>query len=261
MTPPTTAFDAIGLRPRPIDRRRRSDLVTAELEQLIVSGRLKAGEMLPSERELMRIFGVGRTSIREALFALQRKGVVTAQLGMRPVVSAPKAQTIFEELSGTVRLFLATEPGMREFQLARRVFEPAVARFAALHATDEDRQRMRAALDACDAALREPERFIDADVDFHFAIVQATHSQLLIALHRTVLDWLREQRVQSIEPTGSAQAAQRAHGRVLEAILARDASDAERAMADHLEEVERYYWSARNRRSGRARIAGAPPPE
>jgi DNA-binding FadR family transcriptional regulator len=227
-------------------RRRLSDQVSAELEQLIVSGRLKTGETLPSERELMGLFGVGRASIREALFALQRKGVVSAQPGLRPVVSNPRAETLVAELSGTVRLYLATEPGMREFQRARRFFEPAIARFAAQEATADDHARMARALAACDEALPRPERFVDADVDFHFAIVQATHSELLIALHRAVLEWLREQRISSIEPAGSAKAAQRAHRRVLEAILARDADRAERAMIAHLTEVETYYWKARS---------------
>jgi DNA-binding FadR family transcriptional regulator len=254
------ASDAVagGLAPRLIERRRLSDQITAQLEQMIVSGKLRAGETLPSERDLMTLFGVGRTSIREALFALQRKGVVTAQPGQRPVVSAPRAEALVADLSGTVRLFLATEPGMREFQRARRFFEPAIARFAAIHATPADRERMAQALSACDEALREPERFVDADVDFHFAIVQSTHSQLLIALHRAVLDWLREQRISSIEPAGSSQAAQRAHRRVYEPIIAGEGDRAERAMLDHLEEVERYYWKARREQTMPARAAAKP---
>lgn len=261
--PTTAAADAIasGRAAKPLDRRRLSDQVAAELEALIVSGDLAAGQTLPSERDLMQLFGVGRTSIREALFALQRKGVVAAQPGMRPVVCAPNAEVIVAELSGTVRLFLATEPGMREFQQARRVFEPAIARFAAQHATDDDRERIATAHAACAGALATPQRFVDADVDFHFAIVQATHSQLLIALHRAVLDWLREQRTISIEPAGSAQAAQRAHRRVLEAILARDPDAAEQAMQRHLDEVESHYWSARGlgrARERRERASAAP---
>jgi DNA-binding FadR family transcriptional regulator len=245
--PTTSAADAIasGVSARTVERRRLSDQISARLEQLIVSGQLKAGDRLPSERELMGLFGVGRTSVREALFALQRKGIVSAQPGQRPVVSAPRAESIVADLSGTVRMFLATEPGTREFQLARRFFEPAIARFAALHATADDLERMARALQACEQVARDPERFVDADVDFHFAIVQATHSQLLIALHRAVLDWLREQRISSIEPAGSSKAAQRAHRRVLDAIVERDPERAESAMLDHLEEVERYYWKAR----------------
>jgi GntR family transcriptional regulator, sialic acid-inducible nan operon repressor len=235
---------AAGLRSRVIDRSRLSDQVTAQLERLIVSGEIKPGDTLPSERELMSLFGVGRTSIREALFALQRKGIVSAQPGQRPVVTAPRAEALVSELSGTVRLFLATEPGTREFQLARRFFEPALARYAAIHATDADISRMANGLAACDATANDADRFVDADVDFHFAIVQATHSQLLIALHRAVLDWLREQRIISIEPIGSSLAAQRAHRAIFEAIRARQPDRAESAMLAHLEQVERYYWKA-----------------
>ena len=236
---------------RPLDRRRLSDQVTARLEQLIVSGRLKPGDTLPSERDLTNLFGVGRTSIREALFALQRKGIVTAQPGLRPVVSEPTADALVAELSGTARLYLATEPGMREFQRARRFFEPAIARHAAQHATTDDCARIEQALAAADPA-GDPERFVAADVDFHFAIVQATHSALLVALHRAVLEWLREQRISSIRPSGSSEAAQRAHGRVFDAITRRDPDRAERAMLAHLEEVERYYWHARQPEHPRA---------
>ena len=238
---------ASGVAARPIARQRLSERVTAQLEQLILSGQLRTGETLPSERHLMQLFGVGRTSIREALFALQRRGVVTAQPGLRPVVSSPKPEAIVAELSGTVRLFLATEPGLREFQAARRFFEPAVARFAARNATAQDVERLAIALADCEAALPDSEAFVAADVAFHFAIVQATHNSLLIALHRAVLDWLRDQRTVSIEPGGSSKAAHLAHRRVYEAIAQHDPDAAELAMLAHLEEVERYYWQASRR--------------
>jgi DNA-binding FadR family transcriptional regulator len=241
-----------------VERRRLSDQITTELEKLVATGHLKAGDTLPSERDLMALFGVGRTSIREALFALQRKGIVSAQAGLRPVVTAPRAEALVAELSGTVRMFLASERGTREFQSARRFFEPAVARFAAMHATPDDVDQMEAALDACEKSVATPERFVDADVAFHFAIVQATHNQLLIALHRAVLDWLREQRVSSIEPAGSAKAAQRAHRKVCEAIRAGDADRAEQAMVDHLNEVERYYWTARTAFGAGTAVSVAP---
>ena len=254
-----TTADAIaqGIRLRTVERRRLSDQITTELEKLVASGQLKAGDTLPSERDLMTLFGVGRTSIREALFALQRKGIVSAQAGLRPVVTAPRPEAIVAELSGAVRMFLASELGTREFQAARRFFEPAVARFAAMHATPRDIAAMGTALDACDTCADAPEQFVDADVAFHFAIVQATHNQLLIALHRAVLDWLREQRESSMEPSGSTKAAQRAHRRVFDAIRDGNADRAERAMIDHLNEVERYYWTARTASAARAANPGA----
>ncbi|MCM0018362.1 MAG: FCD domain-containing protein [Tagaea sp.] len=236
---------ASSLEGHPIDRRRLFEEVAERIEGLIVSGRLRPGDKLPSERDLMNLFGIGRTSIREALFALQRKGIVAAQSGGRPVVIEPKAEVIVSELSGAVRLYLAAGDGTREFQRARRLFEPAVARNAARIATDADIVRLRAALDANKAALGDPKRFVDTDIDFHYAVVQLTRSRLLIAMHQAVFEWLREQRTSSIEPGGSSDAAYRAHERVFEAIEARDPDAAESAMLAHLDEVENYYWRSR----------------
>jgi DNA-binding FadR family transcriptional regulator len=254
----TAAVIANGVGRRDVARRRLSDQVAEELENLVVSGQLRAGDTLPSERDLMALFGVGRTSIREALFSLQRKGIVGAQAGLRPVVTQPRADTIVAELSGTVRLFLASEPGTREFQAARRFFEPAVARYAAVHASAADIASMEAALANCDQCVDDPARFVEADVAFHFAIVEATHNQLLIGLHRAVVEWLREQRTSSVEPAGSSRAAHRAHRRVLQAIRDRDPDRAEKAMVDHLHEVEHYYWKARARGANASRGERAP---
>ncbi len=245
MEPDIAAAIASTLGAGRIDRRRLYEEVAGRIEGLIVSGRLRPGDMLPSERSLMNLFGVGRTSIREALFSLQRQGIVAAQTGGRPVVSAPTADGIVSELSGAVRYFLATERGTREFQHARRLFEPGLARDAARAATTGDVARLRAALAANEAALGDTARFVATDVAFHYAIVEITQSELLVALHRAVLGWLREQRTSSIAPRGSSQAAYRAHRRIFAAIAARDPDRAEDAMRGHLEEVERFYWKAR----------------
>ena len=128
-----------SLRRSPIGRARLYEQVATHIEGLIVSGRLRTGDKLPSERDLMGLFAVGRTAIREAIFELQRKGVVTTQNGARPVVALPTPEVIFSTLSGSVRLYVATEPGMRDFQYARRILEGSVARQAALNAADGTR--------------------------------------------------------------------------------------------------------------------------
>lgn len=79
----------------------------------------------------------------------------------------------------------------------------------------------------------------------HFAIAQIAKNELFSALHRAVLGWLREQRIASSALPASMAAAHRAHGRVLDAIAARDPDGAEAAMQDHLDEVSDFYWKAR----------------
>ena len=82
-----------SLRRRPLARKKLSEMVEEELEQMIRRGEFGEGGQLPSERELMAFFNVGRPSVREALAALKRKGLVQINNGERARVSRPSADT------------------------------------------------------------------------------------------------------------------------------------------------------------------------
>ena len=83
----------------PIRRRKLYEEVVVRLEAMIHEGELNPGDLLPSERELMLHFGVGRPAIREALFALHRMGLVIVANGERPRVSSPTPKTMLGELA------------------------------------------------------------------------------------------------------------------------------------------------------------------
>jgi DNA-binding FadR family transcriptional regulator len=235
------------LRRAPIERARLFEQISAHIEGLIVSGRLRPGETLPSERELMQLFSVGRTAIREALFELQRKGVVAAQNGARPIVALPTPEVIFATLSGSVGLYLSSESGMRDFQFARRILESAVARQAALKATPADIAALERALVQNEQSKHDPEQFVRSDVNFHLAIAQVTGSEMIVTLYRALDTWLSQQRSESVGPKGSMNAALRCHRLIYEAIRDRDADAAEREMTRHLGEVEEFYWQAQTK--------------
>lgn len=245
---------------RPIERRRLYEEIVERIEEMIADGRLQAGDQLPSERDLMQHFGVGRTAVREALFALQRRGLVGVQSGERPVVREPTADVLVGELSGAVRYYMSTDRGMRDFQAARALFEGALAREAARRAGDEDIARLRRALETNRADLGDREAFIESDVAFHFAVASIAGNPLFTALHGALIDWLREQRASSIAPDGSDRAAVAAHARIADAIAARDPDAAEAAMRAHLDEVVAFYWRARTE-SGAAMPPGGGNPK
>ena len=125
----------------PIHRRKLYEEVLIRLEALIHEGEFKPGDPLPSEREMMAHFGVGRPAIREALFALQRMGLVVVANGERPRVSSPTTKTLLGELAGAARSMLAKPEGMQHFQQARALFECALAEEAARLATLDDMLR------------------------------------------------------------------------------------------------------------------------
>lgn len=232
-------MESLTLRPK----ARRYELIVHELEAAMRARALVPGDRLPSERELMSRFGVGRASVREALFALQKMGMVSLSAGERAFVTQPTARHIVRELSGAARQLLAAPDGVRHFQHARRLLECALAREAAGRATPEQLQGLHAALDAHRLA-QQVEPAIAADVDFHFRIAEIAANPVLTALHIALGEWLREQRSTSVQAADAKPAAECAHRRVYDAIASGDPGAAEAAMRGHLEEVERYYWQA-----------------
>ena len=94
----------------PIVRRKLSDEVTDRLKAMITSGQLRPGEPLPSERELMERYQVGRPTIREALQTLSSLGLIVTVRGERSRVSQVTAQSIIRQMDNTVQLLFAASP-------------------------------------------------------------------------------------------------------------------------------------------------------
>jgi len=230
----------------PIVRRKLYQEIVDRIEAMIHSGQYAVGDALPSEREIMEAFGVGRTSVREALFALQRMGLVTISSGERARVSAPTPKALVSDLHGAARYLLAQPEGVRQFQQARALFEMALARYAAENAKAQDIAAMRAALAANKRAIGNDARFEQTDVAFHYVLAQVTRNPIFTALHAAMASWLLEQRQTSIRAKGADRAAYRAHARILEAIADHDADAAEKAMRAHLAQVEKFYWQVRS---------------
>lgn len=228
---------------RPAPGARRYEEIVRSLEDAMLAGEFAAGDRLPSERELMVRFAAGRGSVREALFALRKMGLVELSPGERAYVTRPSARNLVRELSGAARQLLADPEGIRQFQHARRLFECALAREAATVATDEGIAALRSAFEANrDAPTLQ--HAVDADIEFHYRIAHMSGNPVLTALHSALGEWLREQRTTSVQVTGARPDATAAHKRILDAVAARDPERAERAMRAHLEEVEAYYWQA-----------------
>lgn len=228
----------------PIRRRKLYEEVAARIEAMVHEGRFGPGDQLPSERELMETFGVGRSAVREAMLSLQRMGLVAVSSGERSRVLAPSAKALVGELSGAARLLLSQAGGVERFQEARALFEIGLARLAAQLATEDDLANLRATLAANREAIGNQQRFQQTDVAFHFAIAAIPGNPIFTSLHEAVVEWLTEQRATSGRVPGAGEAAFAAHVRIYEAIAAHDAVAAQDAMQRHLEAVVALYWQA-----------------
>lgn len=231
-----------------IRRSKLFEQVAQTVEQQIREEDIMPGEALPSEREMMREFGVGRPAVREALFHLQRMGLIELKAGARARVAVPTPKAVVETLSGSVRYLLSSPEGIRHFQEARAFLEIGLARYAAQHATAAEIDALKSALDANRAALGDLTKFERTDVDFHYVLAVIPKNPIFPTLHAAFVEWLVEQRRVTLNwrgRQGTAQGAYEAHAAIYRAVAAGNADDAEKAMREHLEHTAGIYWEAR----------------
>lgn len=228
----------------PIRRTRISDKIVERLEAQIRAGTYRIGETLPSERELMRRYDVGRPAVREALFTLSKRGIVEIRSGMKPRVCSPDASIVLEDLSAVAKFFLAQPAGVAHFQQLREYLEVALVREAAREATPNDIERLRKALAANKATIPDREAFIESDIAFHFIFAERTGNPIIIAIHTAVARWLYEQRVVALRVPGIEPISYSEHEVIFRAVALHEPDAAEQAMRDHLKHVARNYWAA-----------------
>src|SRR5271156_6896172 len=136
------------MTPSSVRPRLRYEEIAEHIELMVLSGETPAGTKLPSERDLMERFGVGRSTVREALFALKKRGLLVVNGGARARVTSPDPRLVLGELGPVVRHMLAQPDGVRSFQHARAVLEVALSREAALRASTDGIAGISSALDA-----------------------------------------------------------------------------------------------------------------
>ncbi|MGI4799586.1 MAG: FCD domain-containing protein [Janthinobacterium lividum] len=226
-----------------IKRRRLYEDVVERLETLINDGVYAPGSELPSERVLMKEFGTGRPAIREALFALQKMGLLLLSPGERPRVQEPDGAVVLESMRGAVGRLMGQPGGLRQFQRARVFFEAGIVREISAHSTERDLEGLRAALEANRASLGNPRRFEETDVAFHLCLARMAHNPLFIVIHDAMFEWLYSQRTVTLGFPGQTEFAFVAHERIADAVLARSPDRAEAAMREHLEHGHKLYWT------------------
>lgn len=218
----------------PVRKRKLSDDVIERLESAIRDGTYPAGESLPSERELMAMFQVGRPSVREALFALQKRGLVQLGAGERPKVMRPSPRHLLDELGSTARLLLDQPEGLDHFEQARLALEIYLVSYACAHADEEDIARLEAALDANRAAIGRGDAFIATDVAFHRVLTELPGNPIFLAMHDAIVEWIIHVRPVRLNTEENNRHSHAQHRAILETIRRRDLVAAIDAVREHL---------------------------
>lgn len=225
----------------PLGRRKRADEVAEHIERAISTGEFKEGDPLPSEKDLSDRFGVGRPSVRQALFILQQQGLVEITSGARAKVTAPSGKFLTGQLASLIRRMASTGQGHEHMEQTRLLFEAGVAWQAARVATDADIVRLREALDANAAALGNTGAFVRTDVAFHYELTVITRNPVFKGVHEALVGWLIDQRTTTIHMPDADHLSIRDHTAIYEAVAARDPMRAFHEMTSHLRLISELY--------------------
>ena len=218
-----------------IKRSRLYQGIVEQIQALIGEGVLKPGDRLPPERELAERLQVSRSSLREAMRALELQGLVVSRPGAGTFVSTESLDTLIATIASSLTQARDTLSDIFE---VRHLLEPQLAALAAERATPEDVRRMAEALEGQERQVAGGETGVEGDTAFHFALAQATENWALARVMSTISDILRQSRDRSLQSPGRPQRSLASHRHILEMVQRRDVEGAREAMQDHISEVE-----------------------
>jgi GntR family transcriptional repressor for pyruvate dehydrogenase complex len=235
-----------------VKRKRIYEDIAEQLEEAILTGELNPGEKLPSEKELAKMFGVSKASIRQALTVLEIKGIIERKQGVatyrtvdnQPPVNSNESDNDNFMVTDVVQIVLNVPKGLLSEPLeSRRIIEPNLAKLAAKRADEEDLAEIERVLQIQAEAIEEGRYSTDEDSQFHFAVAKAAKNSMMLTVLETLHGLLHKSRETSHMARGAEEQAYKEHKRIFEAIKSRSSDDAYDLMLAHLLSVERYIIS------------------
>jgi GntR family transcriptional regulator, transcriptional repressor for pyruvate dehydrogenase complex len=152
-------------------------LVAEAIERKILAGSLRPGDPIGTESELVRQFGVNRSTVREGIRLLEQSGLVARETSRRLLVAVPHYHRLATRMS---RALILEQVTFRELWHAAQALEPAAVDQAIDNATPEDLAALRANIDKTKQAERDPAAVAEHDAEFHGLIARAAHNRVLL---------------------------------------------------------------------------------
>jgi GntR family transcriptional repressor for pyruvate dehydrogenase complex len=218
----------------PVRRSRVYEHIVEQIQGLIADGTLKAGDQLPPERLLAETFKVSRTSVREALRALELSGFIEGRQGGGTFVRTPSTDDLIQPLASAL---LAGKRELVDVLEVREMIEPAIARKAAQRASSEQLAELQAIVERQAAKVARGESYPQEDAEFHYTIAVAANNPIVLRLLNVVMDLLHESRASYLQGADRPVRSLEGHRKILDAIRRRDGEGAYRATLEHIGQV------------------------
>ncbi|MFI3333432.1 MAG: FadR/GntR family transcriptional regulator [Rikenellaceae bacterium] len=206
------------------------------LTEQIINEEFKVGDYLPTEEELRTTFGIGRSSVREAIKTLESRGLVRKLQGKGIIV----VDESIEATSEMLRIALEyRKTSLRDLMDFRVALEVKMVELAAVRATDEEIAQMQKYIVLMSDENYSMEEFAKFDYHFHESIANASGNSVSILIMKTLRPLLYNQIVYTLNPNFTPMESMQLHAKIFEAIKARQPKMAVRAMLEHLRETQR----------------------
>ena len=217
-----------------IRRNKVHEEVAKQLEEMILK-KLRPGDKLPPERELVEMLGVSRSSVRDAIRKLELLGLVEPRQGAGTVVR-DASDIVVNPLASFISRKQQLVSELLDF---RKMLEPPLAARAATNASATQIVAMEQILLRQHAKLAGGHLAIQEDSEFHYAIATASGNTIVLKVLDLVMDMLRETRSRSLQTRGRPEKSLAGHRRIISAIKRRDPAGAEAAMRQHIANIEK----------------------
>lgn len=212
-----------------------SSQIVAQIRDALFAGELKTGDVLGSEADLAKQFGVSRMSVRDALRSLEAMGIVNIRMGAKggAIIAAGSSDRFADALAIQLVLIGVTKADLVQ---ARAATESMTAELAASHATSDDLSQIKSIVDEAEASIGDADRTVVLGERFHLAVARAAHNEILLAQLKAMRDVLWRPGRQP--GPGHAKCIAHVHRALYELIAAGQAEDARQLMASHVKALK-----------------------
>jgi len=172
--------------PKPVVKQKLNQKIMMQLLKSINNGEIKSGDRIPPEKELALKLNVSRTSLREALKAMEILGIVQSRVGRGTCIEDNLSRNVHNK---TIEILSMLDiPLPLDILKAREILEIGIVNSAALNANNEDLKNIKDVLDKIKERIKREEKWLDLDFQFHLLLAESTHNSILTQLLNYLLN-------------------------------------------------------------------------
>lgn len=231
---------------QPLKKGRLSEEIVEYIKNLIVQGRLKPSDKLPSERDLAERFNVGRPTVREAIRTLELMGLVEVFPGHKgTTIKNPELDTYMESLREQMSWMIQIErTTLQQLAEVRDSLETRIALLTAERATENQVREMQSILEDMKVTTNDINAYLEKGIEFHSVMARATQNPIFFAIwnafadliFRYYRDLLKDLDIKILKKLYQVNIA------VFEAILSKDPEKIQQAMSQHIDAEHEILW-------------------